>query len=174
MWIKCGSTNFRKKNCNIVNHITKRKKLRKQIIQIIDQIVSISCNLVDMSPDLLLLEMGRIKSSINLSSIVSRPKSSRTAPYAFIVFGRIILNFVSRTQRSKCSTYAIRTWWENIKAKLQSKWRSGSEFEQKWMVPHLAAFHRNAAAAFRMLKPPEKVLILYFDKPPLCSHRLPW
>lgn len=41
------------------------------------------------------LDIGRIKSSINLSSMVSKPKSSRTAPYLFIVFGRMILNFVS-------------------------------------------------------------------------------
>lgn len=48
--------------------------------------------------------IGRTKSSINFCSMVSRPKSSRTAPYLFIVLGRMILNFVSCTHFSKFST----------------------------------------------------------------------
>lgn len=50
------------------------------------------------------LDIGRIKSFINLSSMASRPKSSRTAPNLFIVFGRMILNLVSCTHLSKFST----------------------------------------------------------------------
>lgn len=50
------------------------------------------------------LDIGHINSSISLSSMASRPKSSRTAPYLFIVLGRMILNLVSWTHFSKFST----------------------------------------------------------------------
>jgi hypothetical protein len=54
------------------------------------------------------LAIGRIKPSKSLSSMVSRPKSSRTAPYLFIVFGRMILYLESPTHFSKFSTYTAK------------------------------------------------------------------
>lgn len=59
-------------------------------------------------------DSGLIKSSINVSSIGSRPKSSRTTPYLFIVFGLMIFNFTVPTHFSKFSTCQILDdsfWW---------------------------------------------------------------
>ena len=54
------------------------------------------------------LVMGRIKDSMSLSSMLSKPKSSSTAPYLFMVFGLMILNFVSPTHFSKFSTCRVK------------------------------------------------------------------
>uniref|UniRef100_A0A7C9CY44 Uncharacterized protein n=1 Tax=Opuntia streptacantha TaxID=393608 RepID=A0A7C9CY44_OPUST len=48
--------------------------------------------------------MGRTKSHISLSSIVSRPKSSKTTPYLLIAFGCMIVKRISWTHFLKCST----------------------------------------------------------------------
>lgn len=96
MNIKCRPTNLRKENC-------------KRFSQ--GRINTKTSNYLTVSEVLILVskhspfDIGRIKSSMSESSMDSMPKSSRTAPYLFIVLGLMILNFVSWTHFSKFSTW---------------------------------------------------------------------
>lgn len=102
-----------------VNHIIKMrvKKLDNSKIQNRWRNTSFIL-LVLISTILLFADIGSMKSFINLSSIVYRPKSSRTTPYAFIVFGIIILNLVLWSQFSMFWTYPNKIWLQMTKPKL--------------------------------------------------------
>lgn len=95
MSIKVWSPNFRKENC---------KRILLEPINIEPSAQNLRCIYICEQNANSPFDIGRIKSSRSLSSMISMPKSSRTAPYLFIVFGLMILNFVSWTHFSKFST----------------------------------------------------------------------
>lgn len=101
VWIQWWSPNFTKECCIESTFHTRKDEILTRVKCVIScQIQRYHALIRNTSP----LDIGHINSSISLSSMASRPKSSRTAPYLFIVLGRMILNLDSWTHFSKFST----------------------------------------------------------------------